>query len=52
MGNSEGTGLKQSGIERRNLKALLIGLGVLAVTGISGFKIGLGFVHKFAILLY
>lgn len=40
--------MKQPGIERRNLKALLIGLGVLVVTGISGFRIVLGFAHKIA----
>lgn len=49
MGASEGTGLKQPGIERRNLKALLIGLGVLVVTGICSFKIVSGFVHKIAL---
>jgi hypothetical protein len=49
MADSEGTGLKQPGIERRNLKALLTGLGVLTVTGICGLKIMLAFVHKFAV---
>lgn len=46
MGGSEGTGVKQPGIERRNLKALVIGLGVLVITGLCGLKVISGFVRK------
>ncbi|MCJ1259807.1 hypothetical protein MMC24_007646 [Lignoscripta atroalba] len=40
------TGIKQPGIERRNLQALVIGLGFFGVTAFVGFKIVSGLARK------
>ena len=33
------SGIKQAGVERRNLRALVLGCGVLTLTGFAGFSI-------------
>ena len=49
MGESGQTGVRQPGIERRNLNSLLTGLGMMALTSFCCFKIISGFVHKVAL---
>lgn len=39
MEDAPETGIKQSGIERRNLQSLMIGAALLAFAGYLGFKI-------------
>lgn len=46
--DSKAMGLKYSGIERRNLKAFLVGCGVLSVTGFCVCKIVMGLARSFA----
>jgi len=38
MEDAPETGIKQSGIERRNLQALIVGCALLAFAGYLGFK--------------
>ena len=46
MANSEGTGLKHPGMERRNLKAFLVGCGILGIMGFCGCKVAIGLIRK------
>lgn len=39
---AKATGLKYAGIERRNLKAFLVGCGVLTVTGFCACRVVFG----------
>ncbi|MCJ1402258.1 hypothetical protein MMC11_005478 [Xylographa trunciseda] len=46
--DSDNSGLKQPGIERRNLQALLVGCGFLSIAAVVGYRVMSGLARHFA----